>query len=125
MVENMDFNNFMAKTLGGKHKALAAPVLAQATLAPPGTPVRSVRFAPPVHSTPTSQPCSSTRASDSGESVTKLLRKQSLTRQQLNNVLPKRNDHIIKLSKKKPEVENNEKQKKDEENGNTNKDGEE
>ena len=37
--------------------------------------------------------------------MTKLLRKRSLTRQQLNNVLQKRIDKIINLSKKKTEKE--------------------
>ena len=109
----------MSKKLGGKYKAPAAPstpvqtdsvppqVISTPTSQPssPSTPVRTAQFAPQVHSTPIAQASSSTTASGSGETVTKLLRKQSLTRQQLNNVLQKRIDKIINLSKKKTEKE--------------------
>ena len=105
IAEEMDFDNFMSKKLGGKYKALAAP----------NSPDQTLTVAPQVNSTTTSQPSSpstpvalassSTTASGSGETVTKLLRKQSLTRMQLNNLLQKRVDKIMNLSKKKTENE--------------------
>ena len=113
----MDFDDFMSKKLGGKYKALAAPNTPVKTTTPtsqpssPSTPVQITQFAPPIHSTPVAQASSSTTASCSGETVTKLLRKQSLTRMQFNNLLQKRVDKIINLSKKKTE---NEKEKEKE-----------
>ena len=110
----MDFNDFMSKKLGGKYKAPAAPstpvqtdsvppqVISTPNSQPssPSTAVRTTQFAPQVHSTPIAQASSSTTDNGSGETVTKLLRKQSLTRQLMNNVLHKWIDKIINLSKK-------------------------
>ena len=94
----MDFENFMAKKLGGKYKAPVAP----------SSPVKDSGFTP--GSVPASSPDSTSGFSpilhSTPNSKQKLLRKQSLTRQQLNNFYTNRTDKILKLSKQQRETGN-------------------
>ena len=88
----MDFENFMNKKLGGKFRAPPAP-------STPSTPTRT-RFAPSVHSTPTSGPRCMTRQSPTSQQKTQV-------------VLPNRIDKIMKLSKqrmKTKDIEGSEKE---------------
>ena len=93
----MDFENFMNKKLGGKFRAPPAP--APSTPSTPSTPTRT-RFAPSVHSTPTSGPRCMTRQSPTSQQKTQV-------------VLPNRIDKIMKLSNqrmKTEDIEGNEKE---------------
>ena len=101
----------MAKKLGGKYKAPAQATPSSPTT--PSSPVRTSEFAPKLHSTPTSKRPSISGSSrvGSGEKVTKLLRKQSLTRHQLSKIYPNRTEKILKLSKQQREPGMDEREK--------------
>ena len=104
----MDFENFMAKKLGGKYKGPAPPSspVRNSGSAPGPAPASSLDltsgFSPLLYSTPNASSTSS--RVDTGKKVDKLLRKQSLTRQQLNKIFPKRTDKILQLSKQQRET---------------------